>query len=149
MILLRLRLVSILGLVTLGSCISVNNVGLTPNQVAQDENTRAAKIEAQADRIAQQDAQQNPVAAIEASGKQCPLYKMPPLPAKPQRPVAQIAALQAGDDAKLDQIAQDYVRALEHYNERVAAIVNRSYADYVTRCVKLLPLPTQHVPPSQ
>jgi hypothetical protein len=127
----RLRLVSVLGLVSLGSCISVNNVGMTPNQTAQD-NPRAAQIEAQAERIAQQ----NPVATIEASGKQCALYQMPPLPPKPQRPVAQIAALKEGDDQKLDQIAQDYVRALERYNDRVAALVNRSYAEYVAQCAK-------------
>lgn len=134
MILFRLRLVSVLGLVSLGSCISVNNVGMTPNQTAQ-ENSRAVQIEAQAERIAQQ----NPVATIEASGKTCQLYKLPPLPPKPQRPIAQIAALHDGDDKKLDQIAQNYVRALEQYNDRVAALVNRSYAEYLARCVKSIP----------
>jgi hypothetical protein len=144
MILYRLRLVSLLGLVSLGSCISVNNVGMTPNQPARD-NPRAVQIEDQAEEIAEQ----NPVATIEASGHSCQLYKLPPLPPKPQRPIAQIAALKDGDDQKLDQIAQNYVRALENYNTKVAAAIDRSYAEYVAMCVKSIPVTDIRAPDSQ
>jgi hypothetical protein len=129
MILFRLRLIPILGLVTLGSCISVNNVGLTPSQTA--ENAHAAEIETRAEKIAQQEAMQNPQAAIEASGHSCPLYVLPTLPKD--------EALQDGDQKQLDVIAQTYVKALEKHNAIVKAIVTKSYNDYVTQCAKSLP----------
>jgi hypothetical protein len=137
MILFRLRLIPILGLVTLGSCISVNNVGLTPSQTA--ENAHAAEIETRAEKIAQQEAMQNPQAAIEASGHSCPLYVLPTLPKDPAPPIAAIEALQDGDQKQLDVIAQTYVKALEKHNAIVKAIVTKSYNDYVTQCAKSLP----------
>jgi hypothetical protein len=137
MIFYRLRRFSVLGLVFLGSCISVNN-GVAPGTASPSAavpNPRAEQIEDKAAAIAQQ----SPIATIEASGKQCELYKLPPLPARPIRPTAQIAALQEGDDVKLDEIAQAYVKALEQYNSRVSAAVNRSYTEYLARCVKAIP----------
>jgi hypothetical protein len=132
----RVRLIPLMSLVLLGSCINVNNVS-SPD--AQQMQRHAERIEDQAEHIAQQEAQSNPLVAIEARGATCQLYKLPPLPPVPKKPVAEIQALQDGDEDKLDQIAQTYVRSLERYNITVNRIIQQSYADYLRKCAKSLP----------
>lgn len=136
----RVRLIPVMGLALLGSCISVNNISPPPSRA---ELRRAEQIEDRADDIIRQNIQSNPVAVIEARGNTCQLYKLPKFPTHPKKPITEIAALQDGDQDKLDQIAQDYMKALERYNLTVSRLIQQSYADYLDKCVKSLPMPAK------
>lgn len=143
----RVRFIALVAVVPLGSCISVTTGSYQPpaNSAMQRQ---ADEIVQHAERIAQQDAQSNPVATIEAHGSICPMYKLPALPARPKKPIKEIQALQEGDDDKLDQIAQNYTHALERYNLVVATLIQKSYADYLAKCAKNLAQPSPPASPA-
>lgn len=67
-------------------------------------------------------------------GKVCPPFQMPALPATPELPYKELAAIKPTDTDAIDGFYQKHIMDLRKHSTTVQKILSKAYGDYIKQC---------------